>query len=826
MSEKNNSKRTPYELFASPIAAEVREQELFAGKAPRKESPASPSGGSSPALSSGAPAVPVPAGRQWFWMLFLLVFNSLMVGGIVCYLFFAGADRSPRQPTENAAEMTVEKDSEPATVKLPKIEQESMDPSILMRSIHLSKLTQQSLDESVSLRSAEELYRAKDYFKACYVFGRLRENLMKNNPADACLDDYLTLKMALCLQKTQEQELMTALFMQAVESRSPVVRALAYYYLCFLQMHNRQYLEARKSAYRALALVSAFDETMPATVESDCYFAAAEALLRYVLKLSGETDMLPGPLWSDTIPIAEVPLEDVEMLKAFLMRGFEEIHEGAVGPKIVCRPQREPGSSWTGVCLRSPLEEVLWKYSSAAGLNLQWAASDAALRRRPVTLYLPATAGTYLAEVAVGSTGLMWRYDGESAFLYDPETYTDFEEHKSVLLAETVAVWQRFLLRYRGEHRAPNAHYALGVLYAMQEQLATALGEFKLVSSQYPHHPLAPYALAYSGRLRTRLGDFEGARTDLNDLVVQYPESRIADEAWLYLAEVSAEKGMCEESLRLFEKVYRMNFTPSVRCRAAYGLGRCAFETGDYEQAQRWLNEAIDLMEQEDNSRLGAALYLLGRICMKQKNYDMASRALRAALARHLSPEEAFEVTMELVEAKAAQHRYVEALEILDGLSESRLSQKQVCDVMLFRSRILREIDLAESAISQLRRKREFIADAGQRARLQVEMARCYLQTEDFSEAEKELTAAMYDLEGREEMVELMLLLAETAYRRGRPVMAEELCRQILTMEEAQPAIRREVFVLLGRLYEERKQFLEAALAYGGILPVQEGGAQ
>lgn len=823
MSEKNNSKRTPYELFASPIAAEVREQELFAGKAPRKESPSSQSGASSPPVLSKE-ASPVVASRQWFWMLFLLVLNSLMVGGIVCYLFFVRADSGPRQPTDNTVDKPAAEDSEPAAVELPKIEKESIDPSILLRSIHLSKLTQQTLDESVSLRSAEELYRARDYFKACYVFGRLRENLMKNNPADACLDDYLTLKMALCLQKTQEQELLTALFMQAVESRSPVVRALAYYYLCFLQMHNRQYLEARKSAYRALALVSAFDETMPATVESDCYFAAAEALLRYVLKLGGETEMLPGPLWSDTIPIAEVPLEDADMLKAFLMRGFEEINEGAVGPKIVYRSQADTGASWTAVCLKSPLEEVLWKYSSAAGLNLQWAASDAALRRRPVTLYLPATAGTYLAEVAVGSTGLMWRYDGESAFLCDPETYTDFEEHKSVLLAETVAVWQRFLLRYRGEHRAPNAHYALGVLYAMQEQPATALGEFKLVSSQYPHHPLAPYALAYSGRLRTRLGDFEGARTDLNDLVIQYPESRIADEAWLYLAEMSAEKGMCEESLRLFEKVYRMNFTPLVRCRAAYGLGQCAFETGDYDQAQRWLNEAIDLMVQEDDRRVGAALYLLGRICMKQKNYDMASKTLRAALARHLTPDEAFKVTMELVEVKAAQHRYVEALEILDDLSESRLSQKQVCDVMLLRSRIFREIDLTESAISQLRRKREFIADAGQRARLQVELARCYLQTEDFSAAEKELTDALYDLEGREEMEEAMFLLAETAYRRGRPVMAEELCRQILVMEEIRPAIRRQVFVLLGRLYEEQKRFSQAALAYGGILPAQGGG--
>ncbi|HOK66174.1 MAG TPA: tetratricopeptide repeat protein [Anaerohalosphaeraceae bacterium] len=821
MSEKNGSKKTPYELFASPISAEAREQELFAGKPPRRES----AGSVVPPASTVLPAEvsAKSSGHQWFWILFLLILNSLMVGGVVCYLLFVREKQTSLPQTPAEAKDSFEKD-DAALPPLPKGQEGSIDPSVLMRSIHLSSLTRQTLDDSVSLRSAEALYRAKDYFKASYVFGRLRENLMKNNPADACLDDYLSLKMALCLQKTQEQETLTALFGQAVESRSPVVRALAYYYLCFLQMHNRQFLEARKSAYRALSLMSAFDATMPATAESDCYFAAAEALMRAVLKLGSESEILPGPLWTDTLPIAEVPLEEPETLKAFLMRGFEEINEGAVGPKIVYRPGAETGSQWTAVCLKSPLEEVLWKYGSAAGVDLEWNVSDAAARQRPVTLYLPSTAGTYLAELAAGSAGLLWSFDGASGRLYDPETYSNFEEHKAVLLSETIAIWQRFLLRYRGEHRAANAHYALGVLYTMQGQTATALGEFKLVSSRHPHHPLAPYALAYSSRLRTDLGDFEGARADLNDLVVQYPENRAADEAWLYLAEASAKKGLYEAAQRLFEKVYRLNFSASVRYRAAYGLGLCAYESGDYEQAQRWLNEALELMEQEKNTQgAGSVLHLLGRVCLKRRDYDTACQILKAALNQVLTAEEIFQVKTELIEAKIAQRRYVEALEMLEEISESRLSQKEVCDFMLLRSRILREMDLADSAASLLRRKREFIADAGQRARLGVELARCYLQSGDWTAAEKELTDALYDLEGRSEMKEAMFLLAETAYQRGRLAMAEDLCRQLLTLEETEFPMRQQIFALLGRIYEGQKRLADAALAYGGIVPEGSG---
>lgn len=821
MAEKNGSRKTPYELFASPVSPEARDQELFAGKPPRKESP-------SPAVKAEPVLVPDAASesstRQWFWILLLLIFNSLLAGGVVCYLLLVRGDRTDSRQVPSAE--TKESPEEPEVVlpPLPKDQEGAIDPSVLMRSVHLSQLTRQSLDESLSLRSAEALYRAKEYFKACYQFGRLRENLMKHNPADACLDDYLSLKMALCLQKTQEQETMTALFGQAMESRSPVVRALAYYSLCFLQMHNRQFLEARKSAYRTLALMSVLEGTMPATLESDVYFTAAESLLRVVLKMHNETEALPGPLWSDTLPIAEVPLEDPEMLKAFLMRGFEEIHEGAVGPKLVYRPEAETGSQWTAICLKSPLEEVLWKYSTAAGVNLQWEVLDTASRKRPVTLYLSSTAGVYLAEVAVGCTGLLWRYDGTTGTLYDPEQYTNFDEHKSVLLAETTALWQRFLLRYRGEHRAANAHYALGVLSVMQGQLPTALSEFKLVSARYPHHPLAPYALAYSSRVRTQLGDFEGAQGDLNELVMQYPENRAADESWLYLAEMSAEKGLYESARHLFEKVYRLNFTPSIRYRAAYGLGKCAFAGGDYEQAQRWLNEALGLIEQEKNDEAaGPVLHLLGRVCMQRRDYETACQILKAALRQHLTDEELFQVKTELTKARIAQGRYVEALEVLEGISEPRLSQKQACDFLLLRSRILREMDLTDTAVSLLRRRREFIADSGQRARLGVELARCYFQTGDWAAAEKELTEALYDLEGVEEMKEAMLLMAKTAFERGRLTTAEDLCHQILSMEKTDSPMRSEVFILLGRVYEGQKRPADAALAYGGVVPTREG---
>lgn len=820
MHERDTSKRTAYELFSGPVPSDPKGKDLFAGKVPVRYD------GLSGEASKPSASVPEKQASfflkgHFFWILMLLVVNCFMVGGILCYLLVrmeapavvSQVSVPPKQPAEKI---------EPARTSVPPIVTDIVRPGDLFKSVTLSKTTIQTLEQSVSLRTAELLYGAQDYFKACYVYNRLRSNLMTNELADECLDNYLELKMALCLQKTQEQELMISLFSRAVESRSPVVRALAYYNLAYLQMHNRQYLHARISAYKALGLMEIFDSSMPESVETDCYFLAAEALTRYLLQIYDNKEGLPGRRWSDTTPVFQVPLEDQGALKTFLSRGIEELNAGVVSPKIEYHPYRETGAQWSAVCVEAPLEEMLWKYGSIAQVKMNWMKSDPSLRRRPVTLYLPVTSGIYLAELACGGAGLLWRYDGETAILYDPETYSDFETHKKILVEEAVAIWQRFLLHYRGDHRSPNAHFALGIMYTLEDQKPTALSEYKLISSQYPNNPLAPFALMNSSKLKTNLRDYEGARRDLNDLLIQYPECRLVDEASLYLAEATMEYGLYEDAEKMFDKVYKLNLSANIRCRASYGLGKCAYERGDYPKAQAWLTRAIDMTESSDDSRLGTAFSLLGRVCVQQKKYEQASLAFRGALQKKLSRDEYFQVTMELIRSTIREQRYVKALELLDSIPEPQLSQEQTCEVMLVRSRILRDIDLTETAISLLRRKIEFIADAGLRARLSMELASCYLETGDLSVAEKELMDSVYDLEENVEIQRSLALLADIIYRRGRLEMAEDLCHQILCRPDVDPGIRKEVFSLLGRMYQDQQRYDRAALAYAGILNPEE----
>jgi hypothetical protein len=129
--------------------------------------------------------------------------------------------------------------------------------------MNLGQHTTDVLDGAISLQTAEAFYAAREYSKAAYVYERLRRNLTTHTLQDEVLADWLTLQMALCLQKSQEKDLMSDLFARAMKSRSHAVRVLTHYNLAFIQIQNRSFLEARLQAYQALALLKTIETHMP-----------------------------------------------------------------------------------------------------------------------------------------------------------------------------------------------------------------------------------------------------------------------------------------------------------------------------------------------------------------------------------------------------------------------------------------------------------------------------------------------------------------------------------------------------------------------------------
>ena len=127
--------------------------------------------------------------------------------------------------------------------------------------------------------------------------------------------------------------------------------------------------------------------------------------------------------------------------------------------------------------------------------------------------------------------------------IFNPFNYISLSEHIDLLGKQATSIWQRYLLTFRDDERVSNAHFFIGLLQAQQGNLNEAIAEYKFTANRYSQTSFAPFALLNSSKLKAELRDYPGARDDLKQLVQQYPNSEIYDQANMYLADVTMEAG-------------------------------------------------------------------------------------------------------------------------------------------------------------------------------------------------------------------------------------------------------------------------------------------
>ena len=787
------------QFFGDGVKLDLNSKDLFGGDLSGIRNP------------SVKPAKTASAGRsekRFTLMQAFVIANLLVLSGVLIYLI-----RNPRSVIMNPVQADAQT-SRQTTVGYPPI----AETGSAMEEIGISKHTAEALDEALSLQSAKKLADQKEYYKAYYVYDKLRHNITGMDLKAQCLRDWLSLQMALCLQNTKEQALLAEHFTQALKSKSVVVRGMANYYLAFIQNHNHQFYEARSRAYQALALLKSFDNYMPASMEADCYFIAIESLTRQILKMNNQGLELPGSSWANSMTPYELPVINQAQLAQLLVSGLDQMNEAVMMPKVNHYPDKKPGTQWSVICLDAPLEQLFWQYASEADLMMSWESESSGFRRHKTTVYMPYVDRQYLAEVISATSGLIWRYDGEKGTIYDPANYQDFDVFKQVLVQEAIARWQRFLLHYRTDSRIANAQFCLGKLFTIADESATALGSYKLISTRHSDSEIAPYALLNASKVKSKLKDYRGAREDLNELLIRYPNCKIVDQAMLHLAETTMNSGLFADAREMYERVCRMNISTEALHDASYGLGRCAYEMQDYPTAAEWLSKALRMTTNTDDYRLGPACFMLGRTFIEMGEFDQACGAFRAALGGTLANSEYAEIILQLADAEARQENYLQALNILESIPEERLNQEDSCLILMAKSKVYRAINLPDTAISILRRRIEFIAEAHLRAKLTLELSHCYMLNGDLEIARKEMNDAMYDLPIGHDTQLGGYILAQIAYRMDDQQKAERLCLQNLQTDIQDDTLREQVYELLGMIYTEQKDYSKAALAYAGVL--------
>lgn len=691
--------------------------------------------------------------------------------------------------------------------------------------------TKEQLTQPLSLKVAETFYFQKEYDNAYAAYSQLCQGIPSEGDQEL-LRDYLRLKMALCRGKAGVVDEAIGSLRTLLKSRSPVVRMLANYHLGMLELRSGQYLKARMRAYQAIALSEAVgpERDLVLTIQRDSYFIAAESITRNILSLCNADKDIPQDLWAYSAePEVSMGLDEWQ-LRSVLSRGSEKLTEGVLSPQInrIERPDKLP--RWSVICQRAPIDELLARFAADAGVDISWARCASAtgeepidsIRKRPVSLYLPAVTMQEFVTVAAGHTGLLARTDEKGVVnIFNPAYYASLSEHFSLLIPESISQWQGLLLQFHDDRRIPNAHFALGLLYAQGGQVAEAIAEYKLVANGFSQVPLAPSALLNSSKLKTGLHDYSSAREDLKQLVEQYPDSEFYGQACLELADVTMKAGLWDESARLYRKVFNLGLSLQSQAAAALGAGKCLYGKQDYGEAAPWLSRHIELAPDAGISDTSGAYFLLGKTYFALGKPREAGNAFQNALKGELPKKEYIETVCALVEAMIQQKKFVEALGMLETIRPWQFSQHEYIQILLAKSKVLRLMGLVDRAITTLSFGTENLADRQLRARISFELAECLAADGDLERARNNLTEVLAFVEPGEFAQEVAIRLAEFCFRTGQNGQTILICSQLLDSQPA-PQIKQKALNILATAYQQQKSYDKAAAALSANLKENE----
>jgi tetratricopeptide (TPR) repeat protein len=675
--------------------------------------------------------------------------------------------------------------------------------------------------EPLSLQLADKLYVRRDFEAALAMYEKLARRLPaaeENQP----LQDLLLLRRALCHKNSGAATQADGMFRTVSLSRLPVLRALARYHQSVILVERQRYLEAATKAYQTAGLIEVLDcdKKWTSAVQQECRLLVAEAMTRNVLSLCDADNDIPADLWTrhpDIDPFAEM---EEPQLRALLVCGVQKLEEAMLSPHIRAVAAAGTMPRWSVICNGAPIEELLARFATNAGLNLHWAdvgqpgpgptRADAEgednLRRRPVYLYLTSASAQEVVTMAAGSVGLLARMDAKGAVLVlDPTPYASLADHTRLLADETLTLWRRVLLAGEKAEFAANSHFALGLLHAVREHFDQALAEYRLVANQFPQHHLAPHSLLRSGQLKVRLRDYVGAHEDLKQLVELYPETPLADHACLFLADATMKAGLYEEATGLYHKVYNLGLSTESQMQAALGAGCCFYETGHFDEAANWLNRYVTLAREQNRPEFYTACLTLGKTYLALHKPQQAHAALNLARRGELSRQQQVETAGALARTYIAQGQLLDALHVLEEAGGWQLSQRESVDLLLLRTRVLRSIGLTDKAITLLADKSPYLPDPELKGKVAVELSRCYRESGALELARKALSEAFTTVEMGPLAQEIGGELADTCLRLGQPAQAIAVCTPLL--EHAGPAEKEKLLGLLAEAYRRQQKY-------------------
>ncbi len=682
------------------------------------------------------------------------------------------------------------------------------------------RLTPSVPDTALSLKVAQDMFEAGQYRRAYSVYHQIQQYLPPTN-SETAFYDFLSLHKGLCLTMNQESIEGRRALALAAKSQIPSVRVMANYHLSALELSQNQFMPARSRACTALALLDTLADQDPQWVtelKQTCGYLVAEATSKQALVLCNADKQLPPDL-CPTLPLITSPWYNLNET---------QIHdslakENDLLPSILLSPvfsndEKKPQSPWSVSCHRMAVDELLARFGTATALEVLWhdEANSPSLRKQAITLYVKDVSDQTAVSLAAGSAGLLAQIrDDRMIHVRNPVTATLTSDRVAMLAQEGTAMWQRYLFSNTESPRFAIAHFISGLLYKQLSLRTEALSEFKLVASRYSRSNLAPYALLYSSQVKEELHDASGVKHDLTLLVEQYPNVPIVTEAFLRLADTVAQLGNDEEAANLYRKVFYLNLSEESRVTAAFKAGRCFHRTKEYDSAEIWLAQYINMVKGRHIKEIYSAYFTLGQSLLALGKPETACLAFHNALKGELSKEDYLEAMASLVQGYMEQQDLMEAIDVLEDTFNAQLAPSDILELNLLKSKALRSAGFVDRSIALLQSKKGSVSSLHLNAKLSYELSLSFIEKGELGKAQKELSGTLVKVESGPLAHRIALTLAQVCLDLKQEAQTVSVCQSILKLG-SDPVLLQQAEELLAAAYTSQKNYDKAAQALIG----------
>ncbi len=673
--------------------------------------------------------------------------------------------------------------------------------------------------QAVSWQTAHAAFAKKDYAGALEQYSVLWK-LLHGLAAKDFMSGFFQLRIGQCHQRLGRDAQAGPPLIQAAADISPAVRAAANYELARLAEAEGQYLQARMRAYLAAANAAPLPEAD--ALARECDFLVARALTKKVLSFHRADDPTP---WRVQPPLDLFMGLDEQALESVLEAGSQRAATAAISPRV--RPLEGQGllERFSAACWRAPLEDLLGRIVTKAGIDLRWAEVPGPVRQRQISLDSPAASALRLCEVAAGSAGLVARFTGKGVILHDPVAYESLTDCRKLLQGEAISVWRRLFLRTPQAECAAEGHFAIALLQECSGEIVEAINEYRLIARRFRKSRVAPLALLRNASLLVQLRDYTGARAELTSLLNRYPDCAESAQAYATLAEATMKAGQPAEAFRLFKKLYFLNLSASSRRIASFRAAKCLYQQRHYREAIRWIDRYITLPAKPGQEDLAEAYLLRGQACAAVGVGPQAIKAFRLAIAGRLAPDRKTDALLGLTRAYWKTGEVTKAMAALEMAGGGNRTPEQEYRVLSLTAELYRGIGLPEIGAKFLRARLDSISDPHMRAEIRVELARCYRQAQRMSAAYEELTEALPALPAGRPAQEAACDLAEVSLAIGRPKLAITVAGQVVG-SSADAAQRQRAQKILVAAYLATGQYDAAAMTLVATTGAKAGGKE